>query len=189
MFDSTVLAGQPTFAWNAKSKGTKYTLSLYLLEKPVWSTVTDSTQLEYPGDVPLKSDETYSWRITTTSDDGKVLTLCGGVFHTASGPQRATAAALEKLLAKPEPPYLSLAAVWYEQNGLVPEAIAVDEQLLKQSPDAGVYRELADLYLRAGRAADARPGTASGRQPGEAGRRDEVTDQNLSRVPSPFGRG
>ena len=34
-----------------------------------------------------------------------------------------------------------------------------------------------------------RPGTASGRRPGEAGRRDGVTDQNLSRVPSPFGRG
>ncbi|MGD0899677.1 MAG: hypothetical protein ABR915_17740 [Thermoguttaceae bacterium] len=155
ILDSTVLAAKPVFAWPARSKAAKYTVSLYFLENRIWSAVTEATRLEYSGETPLRPDEMYSWRVTTTLDDGKVVTLCGGVFRTASGPQRETAAGLEKLLARPEPPYLAMAAIWYKQNGFIPEAIAADEQLARLAPDAGVYRELSRLYVLAGRSEDA----------------------------------
>ncbi|MGA2618001.1 MAG: hypothetical protein ABSF26_10350 [Thermoguttaceae bacterium] len=155
ILDSTVLAAKPLFAWPARAKGMKYTVSLYFLENRIWSAVTEATRLEYSGQTPLRPDEMYSWRVTTTLDNGKVVTLCGGVFRTASGPQRETALGLAKLLARPEPPYLAMAAVWYKQNGFTSEAIAADEQLARLTPDAGVYRELSRLYVLAGRSDDA----------------------------------
>ena len=156
IFDSTVLAAKPTFAWPATHPAKKYTLSVYFLEKRIWSVETDATSLEYAGETPLKPDEMYSWRVTTPGDEGRMITLCGGVFRTASERQQATAAALQKSLARPEPPLLTLAAVWYKQNGLIDEAIAVDERLAKLAPDAGTYRELEELYFWAGRREEAR---------------------------------
>ena len=47
----------------------------------------------------------------TATIDGKAATICEGAFHTASERQRADAEALEKLLAKPEVPYLAVAAM------------------------------------------------------------------------------
>ena len=83
-------------------------------------------------------------------------TVCEGIFRIASDQQRSDAANLEKLLEKPEIPYLALAAMWYKQNGLVSEAIAADQQLAKLSNDPAVYRALAGLCGQAGRDDEAR---------------------------------
>ena len=68
----------------------------------------------------------------------------------ANDRQRASAAEIEKLLVKPEPLYLALAALWYKQNEMLFEAIAINEQLVKLTPSTAVYQELAELYSRAG---------------------------------------
>ncbi len=152
--DATLLTAKPTFAWPATPKAKKYTLTLYFLGNRVWSAVSETTRLEYFGDTPLKPGAMYSWEATTTID-GKPVVVCEGMFHVASERQQAEAAALKKLLVKPEPVYLALAAMWYKQNGLAPEAIAVNEQLVKLTPDAVIYRELADLYYMVDREAEA----------------------------------
>jgi hypothetical protein len=149
LVDSTLLAARPAFSWPAVPKAKKYTLNLYFLGNLVWSAEWETSRVEYSGDAPLKSGATYSWEVTTVRD-GKPVTICEGMFHTASDRQRADADALEKLLAKPEPAYLALAAMWYKQNGLLTEAIAVNEQLAKLAPAAAIYGELAELYFRAG---------------------------------------
>jgi hypothetical protein len=146
---STLLATKPKFSWPAIPKAKQYTLNLYFLGNRVWSASSEKTELDYAGDTPLKSGSMYSWEVTTTLDD-KPMTVCEGMFHTISDRQRADAEAIEKLLAKPEPAYLALAAMWYKQNELVSEAIVVNEQLAKLVPDSAVYRELAELYFRAG---------------------------------------
>ena len=146
---STLLVAKPKFAWPAIPKAKQYTLNLYFLGNRVWSANSETTELDYAGETPLKSGAMYAWEVTTTLDD-KPMTVCEGMFHTISDRQRADAEALDKLLAKPEPAYLVLAAMWYKQNELVPEAIAANERLAKLAPDSAVYRELAELYFRAG---------------------------------------
>lgn len=146
---ATLLTAKPKFSWPAVPKAKQYTLNLYLLGNRVWSANTEKTELDYAGETPLKSGSMYSWEVTTTLDD-KPTTVCDGMFHTISDHQRADAEAIEKLLAKPEPAYLALAAMWYKQNEMVLEAIVVNEQLAKLTPDAAIYRELAELCFRAG---------------------------------------
>jgi hypothetical protein len=150
----TVLDAKPTFSWPAIAKAKTYTLNLYLQGNRVWSAETEKAQLPYASDSPLKAGWLYSWEVITTVDD-KPSTVCEGEFQVATDRQRADVAGLQKLLAKPEPLYLALAAMWYKQNGLVDEAIAANEQLAKLAPDAAVYRELSTLYFMAGREKDA----------------------------------
>jgi hypothetical protein len=147
--DSTLLVAKPKFSWPAIPKAKQYTLNLYLLGNRVWTANSEKTELDYAGETPLKSGATYSWEVTTILDD-KPMTVCEGTFDTISDRQRADAESLDKLLAKPEPAFLVLAALWYKQNKLVLEAIAINEQLATLVPDSAVYRELAELYFRAG---------------------------------------
>jgi tetratricopeptide (TPR) repeat protein len=136
-------------------KAKKYTLNLYFLGNRIWSAASETPRLEYAGETPLKQGAMYLWEVTATID-GKAATICEGAFHTASERQRTDADALKKLLAKPEVPYLAVAAMWYQQNGLITEAIAVHKQLAKLGNDPAVYGALADIYWRAGRDEEAR---------------------------------
>lgn len=146
---STVLAAKPTFAWPATPEAKEYTLSLFFMGNRVWSAVTKTPQVEYSGADALKPGAMYTWEATATVD-GKPVTVFEGAFHTATEGQRGEAADLEQLLAKPEPAYLALAAMWYKQNGFISEAIAANEQLAKLTPEAAVYWELVELYFEAG---------------------------------------
>jgi hypothetical protein len=152
--DSTLLAAKPAFCWPTVPEAKEYTLKLYFRGNLVWSAVSKAPRLEYSGDVPLTSGAMYTWEVTT-SIDGKPAMVCDSMFHMSSDAQRAAANALERLLAQPEPAYLAMAAIWYKLNGLVDEAIAMNEQLAKLAPGAAIYRELADLYFQAGREKDA----------------------------------
>jgi hypothetical protein len=153
--ESTLLVDKPTFSWPAVPKAKLYTLNLYLVGNRVWSAASERPRLEYAGQQPLKPGAMYTWEVTAAID-GKAVTVCEGVFNMASEAQRANAVALKKLLlAKPEPPYLALAAMWYKQNGLAPLAILVNEELAKLTSDPAVYRELVELYFQAGREEDA----------------------------------
>jgi hypothetical protein len=150
---STVIAAKPVFSWPVVLKTKNYAFNLFLSGNRVWSATTETPRLEYAGDTPLKSGALYSWEVTVTND-GKSATVCEGTFHTASDRQRDEAAALKNLLAEREPFCLALAAMWYKQNGLVPEAIVINEQLAKATPDVAIYRELSELYFQAGREDD-----------------------------------
>jgi hypothetical protein len=153
--ESTLLSPKPAFSWSAVPKANKYTLTLYFLGNRVWSTTSENIRVEYSGKVVLNSDALYTWDVTTTID-GKAAAVCEGSFHTASDRQREDAAALRKLLAQAEPAYLALAAMFYRQNGMKAEAIAINEQLARLTPEAAIYGELVDLYYMAGREQDAR---------------------------------
>jgi hypothetical protein len=148
--ESTVLSMQPKFSWPAVPKAKKYTVNMYFQQKRMWKAVSEQPRVEYSGQTPLKSGAMYTWDVTTTLD-GKSVTVCQGLFRTASDRQRDQAAGIEKLLAQPEPLGLAVAAMWYKQNRLVLEAIAVNEQLAKLTPEEAIYRELAELYYQAGR--------------------------------------
>ena len=147
---STVLAAKPVFSWPAAPKAKEYTLNLFFMGNQAWSAVSKTPRLEYSGTVALKSGVMYAWEVAATID-GKPVTVCEAAFHTATERQRAEAADLEKLLVKPEPAYLALAAMWYKQYGFMSEAIAANEQLAKLAPEAAIYWELVDLYFQAGR--------------------------------------
>ncbi len=153
--DSTVLSAKPIFSWPAEPKATKYTLNLYLQGNRVWSASSEAAEASYPGQPPLKSGAMYAWDVTTLVDN-KTITVCQGVFHTASEGQRADAEALAKLIIEPKLPYLALAAMWHRQNGFVSEAIALDRQLAKLSGDPAVYWTLAELCWQAGLDEEAR---------------------------------
>ena len=103
--------------------------------------------MEYAGSAPLTAGTALTWEVTA-SVAGKPTAVCQGMFHTASQEQRDTAEAWAKLLAQPEPAHLALAAMWYRENGLVREAIAVNQQLARQTADPAVYCELKELYLQ-----------------------------------------
>jgi hypothetical protein len=153
--ESTLLTIKPAFSWPAVPRAGKYTLNLYLSSKRIWSTTSDATQVTYSGEPLLKPGTMYSWDVTTTLNN-KTVTICEGVFHTATDQQRADAEALEQLIAKPEIPNLALAALWYRQHGLVMEAVAIHQQLAKLSNDPAVYWALSELCWQAGRFEDAR---------------------------------
>ena len=153
--ESTLLTAKPTFSWPAVPNAKKNVLNLYFLGNKVWSASSEATRLEYIGETPLKSGAMYSWEVTTILD-GKTATICEGVFRTASDQQQTDAEALKKLIAEPEIPYLAVAALWYKQNGLVTEAIAVHQQLAKLSNDPAVYWALSELCGQAGRNEEAR---------------------------------
>jgi len=146
---STVLTAKPVFSWPAVPKAKKYTLCLFFLGNQVWTAESEATQLEYAGETPLKAGALYAWEIAATVD-GKSEPIGEGAFHTASDRQRASAAEIDKLLDKSEPLYLAVAALWYKQNEMLCEAIAVNEKLAKLTPNAAIYQELAELYARAG---------------------------------------
>jgi hypothetical protein len=150
-----LLTSKPTFSWPPAPNAKQYALSLYSLGNKVWSGVSQTARLEYSGEAPLTSGAVYLWEVTATLD-GKATTICEGTFRTASDQQRADAAAFEKLIEKPEIPLLALAAMWYKQNGLVTEAIAVHQQLAKLCNDPAVYWALAGLCGQAGRDDEAR---------------------------------
>jgi hypothetical protein len=152
--ESTVLAVKPTFSWPEVPKAETYALKLYFLGNQTWSVTTNTTSLQYAGDAPLKAGAKYTWEVTTNLD-GKASSVCEGIFSTATDAQRADAAAFEQLLAKPEVPFLALAALWYKQHGFLVEAIAANEQLAKLTADPAVYYTLAELYQQAGRIKDA----------------------------------
>ena len=152
---STLLTTKPVFSWPAVPKAKKYTLNVYSQGSRVWSASSDATRAEYSGETPLKSDASYLWQVTTTVGD-KTAMVCESVFRIASDQQRADAEAIEKLIVKPEVPYLALAALWYKQNEFVTEAIAVHQQLAKLTNDPAVYWALSDLCWQAGREEDAR---------------------------------
>lgn len=145
---STLLEAKPKFSWPAIPNAKQYTLNLYLLGNRVWSANTEKTELEYAGQSPLTSGAVHTWEVTA-SLDGKPTTVCESMFRTASHEQRGNAEALAKMLAKPEPAHMVLAAMWYRENELVREAIAVNEQLAKLTADPAVYRELRELYYQA----------------------------------------
>jgi hypothetical protein len=152
--ESTLLSTKPTFSWPPIPTAKQYALSLYSKGNKIWSGVSQAARLEYSGEA-LKPGTVYLWEVTT-SVDGAVTTICEGIFRTASDQQRADAADLQKLIEKPDIPYLALAAMWYKQNGLVSEAIAADQQLAKLCNDPTVYWALAGLCGQAGRDDDAR---------------------------------
>jgi len=152
--ESTVLAVKPIFSWPEVPKAETYTLKLYFLGNQVWSVTTNTTNLQYAGDAPLKAGAKYTWEVTAKLD-GKASSVCEGIFSTATDAQRADAAAFEQLLAKPEVPFLALAALWYKQHGFIVEAIAANEKLTKLTAHPAVYYTLADLYQQAGRIKDA----------------------------------
>jgi hypothetical protein len=152
--ESTVLAVKPMFSWPEVHKAEMYALKLYFLGNQAWSATTNTTSLQYAGDPPLKAGAKYTWEVATKLD-GKTSSVCEGVFTTATDAQRADVAAFEQLLAKPEVPFLALAALWYKQHGFIVEVIAANEQLAKLAADPAVYYTLAELYQQAGRIEDA----------------------------------
>jgi hypothetical protein len=152
--DSTVLASKPTFTWPAVPKAKQYIVTLGLDVDVVWSAKTEKTQLEYAGQPALKPGEMYWWQVAAIVGGRSVPVFQTAAFHAASDRQREEAAALEKLLVDREPLGLAAAAMWYKQNGLIAEAIAANQQLAKLAPQAAIYRELSELYYRAGREKD-----------------------------------
>lgn len=147
---TAVLVSKPEFSWPAVPRVKSYTLNLYFAGNRVWSTDTERPKVEYAGETPLKPGAMYSWDVIVKSSD-RSLTICEGMFRTASDRQREEAAALQELMAKPDPLCLAVAAMWYKQNDFVGEAIAANEQLVKLAPDAEVYHELAQLLFMSGR--------------------------------------
>jgi hypothetical protein len=148
--DTTLLAAKPAFSWPAVPEAKKYTVNLYHLGNRVWSAQCETAKIEYAGDEPLEPAATYWWDVST-SIQSKTVSVCEGSFQMAGDRQREEAAALEKLLDKPDVLNLAVAALWYRQNGFVHEALAANEQLAKLSPSSAVYRELSRLYFESGR--------------------------------------
>ena len=153
---STVISRRPTFAWPPVTKAARYQVIVYSGGERVWSGTTEKTQLAYGAPAKLRASFAYHWEVLATLEDDNVKRFCEGEFTVATQQQRDVAADLEKLAADPQVPYLTLAAAWYHENGLIAEALALDQRLAKLLPESvPVQAALADLYTRAGRGEDA----------------------------------
>jgi len=152
---ATILSAKPAFSWPAVPNATKYVLSLYYLGNRIWKAETDKTQLDYAGELPLKPGATYSWDVAALVGD-LTAPINTSSFRIADDSQQSHAEAVRKMVAKPEAPLLAVAALWYEQNDLVEEAIDAYRQLSNLADDPVVYNALSGLCWRAGLEEEAR---------------------------------
>jgi hypothetical protein len=151
---SAVLSDTPEFSWTAVKNAAKYTLTLHEQGNQIWSAATEKTRLKYGGEKPLGRGALFTWEVAATIE-GKQKIVCQGMFRVASRRELIESQSLEKLLAKPEPVALAVAALWYQQHEMVAEAIAVNRRLAEMSSDPAVLWTLVDLYWMAGRREEA----------------------------------
>ncbi len=150
---STVLTTTPTFSWPATKDAKNYELVLKGArgEKRLWSLDTKETQVNYAGAEKLREDKEYRWEVFVTLES-----LWNGSFRIGTTEVREAAADLVELANDSEPPLVALAAIRLEELGLFAESIRQYERLVKLAPRRAEFpAALAELYDKAGRAADA----------------------------------
>ncbi|MGD0898201.1 MAG: hypothetical protein ABR915_10225 [Thermoguttaceae bacterium] len=161
---STILTERPRLAWSAVPDAVRYEVAVKVDPKG-WGMTTKETQADYPGDPPLKPGSLHEWLVTVTLADGTTRHACEGEFTVATEEQRARAADLKPLATGTDVAYLALAAVWYDENNMIPEAVAAYERLVSLEPGVAVFHfALSRLYMREERPADSQKAYARGRQ-------------------------
>jgi tetratricopeptide (TPR) repeat protein len=152
--------------------------------KIVWSVNVTGPRAEYGGTPPLKPGTDYTWSVAALSAEGKRRGLFMCVFSVASDEQKAQAAALTKLAAGDDPVYLTLAALWFEENDLIAEATALYQRLAKLEPKCAAYHfALARLYDASDRTAEAKQALDLGHKlaPAPTGQRPAWLEQLKNR--------
>jgi hypothetical protein len=158
---STVLAARPKFTWSAVPDATSYKLIVKLIvesgDEKLWaSPTTAQTAMEYSGELALVPGSHYTWEVLAGFADGTYRHAYRGAFTLATDEQKAVATELQEVAVGPDLPYLTLAAAWYEENKLVPQAIVAFQRLVALRPNTAAYHfALARLYAQAGRTEDA----------------------------------
>ncbi len=148
-----VLAVRPVFDWQTLPDATCYELSVRDDSGELWSARVAEPPVEYGGPQPLGPGERYRWRVVATQTGGRASRQLGEAhFTVAGGEQRALAEELLALATDSEPGYLALAALWFQQERMLVQAIRAARRLAELEPEKAEYhRLLAELYDRAGR--------------------------------------
>lgn len=150
--NSTILGTPVKFAWPAVPGATRYKIVIDSFDdKTKTSFATTQTQLDCADATVLKPGAGYEWEVLAASGDGALSHAYSGSFTLATEEQKARATEL-KALAAPDCKiaYLTLAATWYEENNLVPEALEAYQRLVAMLPNTAAYHfALSRLYRQA----------------------------------------
>ncbi len=165
---STILTLCPNFTWPAVPGAAYYRFKLESGPKVIDSLATHGPALALggtPGHSPLTPGAAYDWEVYAVLADRTAKYACGGSFTTATKEQQARATDLGTLVAGKDVAYLTLAAVWFEENGMVAEATGAYERLSVLRPATAAYWfALSRLYQQADRIPDALEAYAKARQ-------------------------
>ena len=148
-----VLAVRPVFDWQTLPGATGYVVCVADEAGELWSTQVAQPPVEYGGTQPLEPGQRYTWWVRVSEGPDQPGRRWGEArFTVAGGEQRALAEELQAWTAESQPGYLALAALWFQQEQLVGEAIQAARRLAELDPEQAEYhRLLAQLYQRAGR--------------------------------------
>lgn len=147
-----ILNPQPILQWGGVPAPTKYTVSLRENGQEIWR-VTDivETQIQYPGEPPLKPGNTYQVIVETdTGRSSRDVPVPGGTEFNLLAPE--TAAEIQQKVTniqsqglEPISEKLAIATL-YEQYELLAEAIELLETVVNLEKTAPIYKKLGDLY-------------------------------------------
>jgi hypothetical protein len=149
--ESTVLSQRPSLRWPPVAQATEYEVAISdAAGKQLCQLVASGNRLDIKPEVKLERGARYKWQVMAKLDESDSRPVCRGEFVVATEEQRSIAEQLEQMLASADVEYLVLATSWYEANGMLSEAIAVNRRVIESAPpSAAAHRALADLYERA----------------------------------------
>lgn len=154
---STVLGTRPEFRWPPVPQAVEYELTVYHNGEDIGTVRTRSTSVALAAERELIPGREYVWEVTAWDADGVDKLAWDGEFQVATPDTAAQAAQFAPWSRGSDVPLLVLAVLWYEQAGLVTEALAATQRLADLVPHEAEYHDqLAKLLRRAGRFREAR---------------------------------
>ncbi len=182
VFGEALMTDRPTLAWSsvADAKGYQVNLILSGSGRNLWTARADKPKLAFPADQPaLKRNRTYDWEIYAENADGSVKQIVRSRFMVTSESTAAELNFLKPLAESDQPVDLAVAIAVYQLYNADGPALASCEKLADLAPSADVFRLLADLYARAGRAEDSKFAAAQVDGPNPS--KDVITSKTLAR--------
>jgi len=138
-----VVTDQPTFRWPAVDNATRYRVALLTAGggKPVWAKECTGTELKYPMDVKaLARALKYQWAVTAIFTNGDEKThLKDQSFTVGTERMVKQAEAWKELSRSPDAADKMIAAVGFEQLGMLDELYPLYAEIAKSANDPKLF--------------------------------------------------
>ena len=135
----------------------RYEVKVYPVGEDSWSTNTPETLIAFGGPAPLEPGKTYYWSVKCPTEGAESRLVCKGVVRIATEQDARQASALRELSKDADEAVLALAAIWFVDREMLPEAKEIAERLVEKNPKEPAYHKmLAGLYGRLGQEEGAR---------------------------------
>ncbi len=154
---ATILSRRPEFRWPAVPDAVAYDVYVFDAVDDLWSTTTKTTSIAYAGDQPFGDGKEFGWEVVARSGRDAELLTYEGTFTVATCEVRQRAEEWKEMVSGEDTTLLSLAMLWYRQQGLIDEALSTAARLVKLNPQEPAHHDmLAMLLFQVGRRQAAR---------------------------------